>query len=74
MFAEIGNGIEGLIAYRNMRGFFDFNEKTLSASNGRTTYRLGDKVKIRVISANRIAREIDFVLSEDYDSYEDYMY
>ena len=74
MFAEIGNGIEGLIAYRNMRGFFNYNEKTMSASNGRFTYHLGDRIKIRVVNANRIARQIDFVLSEDYDSYEDYMY
>ena len=74
MFAEIGNGIEGLIAYRNMSGFFDYNEKTMSASNGRITYHLGDRIKIRVVNANRIARQIDFVLSEDYDSYEDYMY
>ncbi len=74
MFAEIGNGIEGLIAYRNMSGFFDYNEKTMSASNGRFTYHLGDRIKIRVVNANRIARQIDFVLSEDYDSYEDYMY
>ena len=75
MFADIGNGIEGLIAYRNMDGFFEYNDKTLSASDGYITYHLGDKIKIRVIGANRMTRQIDFVLSEDYDLYdEDNMY
>ena len=75
MFADIGNGIEGLIAYRNMDGFFEYNDKTLSASDGYITYHLGDKIKIRVIDANRMTRQIDFVLSEDYDLYdEDNMY
>ena len=76
MFCEIGSGIEGLISYRNMSGYFDYNEKTISASNGKITYRLGDRIKIRVINANRKERVIDFVLSSDYEEgkyYEDYM-
>ncbi len=74
MFAEIGNGIEGLIAYRNMDGFFEYNERTMSASDGRKTYHLGDRIDIVVVAANRVARQIDFVLSEDYDLYEDNLY
>ena len=77
MFCEIGYGIEGLVAYKNMNGFFDYNESNLTASNGRITYHLGDKIKIRVINANRKERKIDFVLSSDFEEnkkYEDYMY
>ena len=76
MFAEIGNGIEGLISYKNMKGFFEYNEKTISASNGINTYHLGDRVKIVVIDANKESRRIDFVLESDYEDgylYEDYM-
>ena len=72
MFANIGMGIEGLISYRNMNGFFDFDDKNMTASNGKKTYRLGDRINIRVIESNRLERKIDFVLSEDYD--ENYMY
>ena len=76
MFCEIGNGIEGLISYRNMSGYYDYNEKTISASNGKNTFRLGDRIRIRVINANRKERVIDFVLNSDYEEgkyYEDYM-
>jgi ribonuclease R len=72
MFANIGMGIEGLISYRNMNGYFDFDDRTMTASNGKTTYRLGDRIKVRVIDSNRLERKIDFVLSEDYD--EGYLY
>ena len=74
MFVEIENGIEGLISYRNMDGYFEFNEKTISASDGIRKYKLGDRVSIRVLSSNRLTRQIDFILSEDYDLDEDYMY
>lgn len=67
MFAEINNGIEGLIAYRDMDGYFDYNEHTMSASNGRITYHLGDKVNVKVIYANRLERKIDFRIEGEED-------
>ncbi len=76
MFCEIGNGIEGLISSRNMSGYYEYNEKTISASNGKNTFTLGDRIKIRVVNANRKERTIDFVLSSDYEEgkyYENYM-
>ena len=67
MFAEVDNGIEGLIAYRDMNGFFDYNEHLMTASNGSITYHLGDKVNVRVIYANRLERKIDFRIEGEED-------
>ena len=68
MFASLDDGTEGLISYRSMDGYFEFNEKNMTASNGFITYHLGDKVNIIVAYANRLDRKIDFVIKgEDYE-------
>ena len=62
MFAEIDFGIEGLIAFRDMEGYYEYNEHTMSASNGINTYHLGDKVRVKVSFASKEERRIDFTL------------
>ena len=77
MFITLPNGVEGLVAYRNMRGYFYYNENMMQASDGNKTYHLGDKVKIVVTYSNKETRKIDFMLEEDYkkgDNYENYLY
>ena len=75
MYVKLDFGVEGLVAYRNLNGFYEYNEKKMSASNGFNTYKLGDKVEVTVIYANKYDRVIDFILSEEEDDiYEDYMY
>ena len=75
MYVKLDFGVEGLVAYRNLNGFYEYNEKKMSASNGFNTYKLGDKVWVTVIYANKHDRVIDFILSEEEDDiYEDYMY
>ncbi len=39
-------------------------EKRLIGEKSNKTYKIGDKVKIRVISANKILRQIDFEIVE----------
>ena len=70
MYVTLENGIEGLLAYRNMDGYFDADPGNLSASSDYgVTYKLGDKVKVMVFSASKLTSKIDFVLEEDYYSY-----
>ena len=33
MFVTIENGVEGLISFREMDGYYEFNESNMSASN-----------------------------------------
>ena len=70
MFAEIENGIEGLVSYRDMNGYFDYNERAMTASNGRITYHLGDKINVKVIYANREDRRVDFRIEDSSNEYE----
>ena len=63
MFVELENTVEGLIRFENLGDeyfIYDENRKTLTGEQTKKTYKIGDKVKIKVINANKITRQIDF--------------
>ena len=63
MFVELESTVEGLIRFDNLGDeyfIYDENRKTLTGEKTNTTYKIGDKVKIRVIHADKITRQIDF--------------
>ena len=70
MFVELDNLIEGLIADENMRGdTYYYDESTFSyvGKNSGKRYRLGDRVKVTVLNANKENKTVDFILSEMKD-------
>lgn len=63
IFVELDNTVEGLIRYENLGDeYFIYNEEHRQAIGEKTnkTYKIGDKVKIRVADANKLLRRIDF--------------
>lgn len=63
IFVELENTVEGLIRFENLGNeyfIYDENRKRLIGENSNKVYKIGDKVKIRVISANKLLRQIDF--------------
>ena len=70
MFVELDNLIEGLIADESMRGdTYYYDESTFSyiGKNSGKRYRLGDRVKVTVLNANKENKTVDFILSEMKD-------
>ena len=68
MFAELENTVEGLVGFRNMGDeYFYYNEenKTLVGENTKKIYKIGDKVTIKVIDANKMLRQIDFEIIQN---------
>ena len=62
-FVRLENTVEGLVGIGSLEGNnFQFNEKSLTLTNGITTYRIGDKVKVKLQAVNLEQRNIDFVL------------
>ena len=60
---ELENTVEGLIRFENLGNeyfIYDENRKRLIGEKTNTTYSIGDMVKMRVISANKMLRQIDF--------------
>jgi len=62
MFIELDNLIEGLVSYKNMDDYFLFDEEKLTVSGEKShiKYRIGEKVRVKVIRASKEDRQIDF--------------
>ncbi len=71
MFVELDNTVEGLVRFENMGNeyfIYDDERKTLIGENSKKIYKIGDKVKIEVINANKLTKKIDFKLCTFEDS------
>ncbi len=67
IFVELENTVEGLIRFENLGDeyfIYDEERKRLIGEKTKKTYKIGDKVKIKVISANKLLRQIDFELKK----------
>ena len=63
MFVELENTVEGLIKFEDLGNeYFIYNDenKTLTGENSKKIYKIGDKIKIKVIYANKQLRRINF--------------
>ena len=68
VFVELENTVEGLIRYENLGAeYFIYNEERREVIGEHTckVYKIGDKVKIRVVDANKLLRRIDFEIVEE---------
>ena len=65
MFVELENTVEGFVSFRDLGNeYYIYNEekKCLIGENTKTTFNIGDIVKIKVKDANKMLRQIDFEL------------
>ena len=66
MFVELPSTVEGLVRFENFgsNDYFDYNEdlKFLVGKRTGKTYKIGDKVKVRVIFADKLSRRVNFEL------------
>ena len=66
MFVELPSTVEGLVRFENFGSddYFDYNEdlKFLVGKRTGKTYKIGDKVKVRVIFADKLSRRVNFEL------------
>lgn len=63
IFVELENTVEGLIRFENLGDeyfIYDEDNKTLIGEKTKVMYYIGDKILIRVISASKQTRKIDF--------------
>ncbi len=59
---------EGLVPIGTMKNRYRFDKETLTLRSFGSTYRLGDKVKVKVVSADISTRKVEFQLvSEEFD-------
>ena len=65
LYVQLPNTVEGLVHVSTMeddRYFFDSDSYSLLGNTTGNVYRIGDKVKVKVLRADKQKREIDFML------------
>ena len=69
MFVELDNLIEGLVAYRTMGGYYEFDQDNYRAIDQSTKeeYHIGDDVTIKVTNVDLNMGNIDFKMVGDRD-------
>ena len=70
MFVELPNLIEGLVRLDSLKGdYYTYDETTFTirGNKDKRGYRLGDNVRVKVISADKEKRTIDFEVIKDGD-------
>ena len=68
IFVELENTVEGLIRFDDLGDeyfIYDEDRKRLIGERTKQTYKIGDKVLIRVKKASKLLRQIDFELVKD---------
>ena len=64
MFVELENTVEGLVGFEDFGSneyfIYDEDRKILIGEHTKKTYKIGDSVNIKVKSASKILRQIDF--------------
>ena len=63
LYVELENTIEGLIRFEDLGDeyfIYDENKKQLIGERTNKVYKIGDKIKIKVKSASKLLRQIDF--------------
>lgn len=66
MFVKLENLIEGLVHISTLKGFYTYVPELLSliSKDKKNKFRLGDTVKIKVVSSSKETGKIDFELAE----------
>ena len=62
IFAELDNTCEGLIPIEEMPGYFTFDERTFSMHSRDMVYKIGDKIRIKVVEADLNRCKLKFAL------------
>ena len=67
LFVMLENTIEGLIHVKNLPDFYVYDEKmnTLSGNYSKVVYNIGDRIRVRLIGADKETRQIDFMIVPD---------
>lgn len=70
-FVELPNMVEGLVHVNNLKGdFYNYvpEQLALIGSNTKKIYRIGDKLRVKVIAASKATAMIDFEIVKDEEN------
>ena len=71
IFVQLENTVEGLVRFENMGHeyfIYDEDRKMLVGERTNKVFKIGDKVTVRVISASKALRQVDFEIYEEEEN------
>jgi ribonuclease R len=70
IFVRLESTVEGMIAFRSMDDYYEFDERKLEArgKTGGKTYRIGQHVRVTVTAADPLLRRVDFSIERSEHS------
>lgn len=60
MFVKLENTVEGLVHVSNLKGYYTFDEKRYLLIGKNNTYKIGDKVKVKLTRVDVKSKQVDF--------------
>lgn len=63
-FAELENTCEGLVPISSLDGYFEYDERIMGLVYGKKSYRLGDRIRVRVKDCDIVTRRIEFEVTK----------
>lgn len=62
-YVELKNGVEGLVALSNLRGYYIFDERNMALYSeiGNKSFKIGDKIRVKCIAASKEDGTVDFM-------------
>lgn len=73
IYVELPNTVEGMVSVTSLKGFYTYDEnhyEMVNEQNG-ISYKLGQKVWVKVVGTDKIIRTIDFVMTKPGEDEED---
>ena len=68
LFVELENAVEGFLKFESLPGdYYEFDEKRFVLANNNNKFTIGDRVKVKLLSASAVDRTIDFEFVEKLD-------
>lgn len=65
IFVETDEGVEGFIRAETLKGNrLKYNKDNFTLTDGKVTYKLGERVKIKVVGVNLVDRKAEYILVE----------
>lgn len=67
LFVQLDNLIEGMVSVKTLNGYYKYIEENQTITSEKITYKLGQRVKIKVAGASKETRNIDFIFEDNYN-------
>ncbi len=64
-FVELENSVQGRVALSDLEDYYTYDELAYSLKSDSKEYKIGDKINVVLVRADKISGEIDFIPSDE---------